>query len=119
MVFSHSAHRRVGRLRTAGTLVVAISLLSSCSGGGKSYTGPRGRATFDGPVSIHDKADIASMQARVQEKIASGYVFAAVGTVSSATISRDGSSTFRLNSAGDHVRLSLVPKRDAGDHIVI
>jgi hypothetical protein len=62
--------------------------------------------------------EISAMQARIKAKLASGYVFKSVGTASSGTVHSDGSFAGRLGP-GDRVRISLVPKSEAGDHIII
>ncbi len=108
-------------LRSAGVLVAAAALVAGCATGGKVFPGTQGRtamSAFDAPLSPRERAEITAMQARIQTKLASGYVFKSVGTAASGTVHADGSFAGRLGP-GDHVRISLVPIGEGGDHVVI
>ncbi len=112
---------RAHLLRTAGVAVVVAGLVAGCAAGGKVSPSTQGRSAsslFDGPLTLREQADIRAMQARIKAKLASGYVFKSVGTASSGTVHSDGSFAGRLGP-GDHIRISIVPKSEAGDHVVI
>jgi len=116
------AGSRARLLQSSGAFVVGTALLAACANGGRVSPSTMGRtatsAVFDGPLSIREQAEISAMQTRVNTKLASGYVFKSVGTASSGTVHSDGSFAGRLGP-GDRLRISIVPKSESGDRVVI
>lgn len=119
-----STTRSYARLFRCTAVVAATAGLSltGCTGSGTTVPSTAQRAAqsvqFDGAPSPADTARIAAMQGRVNEKLASGYVFKTVGTATSAIRNSSGTSTITVGD-GHHLSISLVPKSEGGDRITL
>ncbi len=106
-------------LRAAAAMGSAIVALTSCMSGGSSTSNaispplrdrsaPVAQGVFDPPLSSAERARESAVQARIDAKLAAGYVFQHTGTVSSIILRPDGTRTVYLGP-GDTVTVALVP----------